>query len=247
MASSANRSVAASSDPFYVVKGKVEAQLSELRSDYARWQTLLESSNTSASEEFKALHKGLKVSCKKISFELQDLRRVCEIVEGNRAKFPAIDDDELASRQRFINATSDTVQTVRDARSSDRTKRKMESDRERQPSAQQRDAEARASDYVSSRAAQQQELVQQQDVVLDDMASALQRLGAAAGDMNAELETQGNMLNDFDDELDETETTLSMTMKRIEKVLGTSKRWQLWLILFLFVLMCILFFVVVYT
>lgn len=249
--SSAPAARPASEDPFYVVKGKVQAQVRQLRGDYERWKALLETSDTSTpGGEFAELHQSLKVNLKKAKFDITDLARTVEIVEANRAKF-AIDDDELASRRRFVNDTKATLQGIKDARGSDRTKRKMASDREKRAAgggtAFERASAGRSADYVASRQQQHQALVERQDVVLDDMSSALARLGDVANTLETELDSQNAMLEEFDSELDDTQNMLDNVTAKIEKILGTKSRWKICTIIFLFALMILLFFLVVYA
>ena len=199
----------------------------QLRSDFERWKTLLETTDTSANPEFQELHQALKVNMKKVKFDLNDLSLTIEIVEKKRAKFKDIDDAELAGRQRFVNDTKDTLQSIKEARGSERTKRKMAADEEKTATPFQRASEQRSSEYVANRQQQHQALVERQDVVLDDMSSALARLGDVANTLETELDSQNAMLEEFDNEMDDTQNMLDTVNAKIQKILGTSSKWKI--------------------
>lgn len=219
--------------------------------DFDNWKDALENSNTAENREFGKLTHSIKVSLKKLKVDLKDLSQTINIVEGNRLRFSDISDDELLKRRTFVNNTKAMAQEVTDTLRSDRTKRKIESDRNLQNSTtlspMDRERRRQEDEFVGSRVQSAQLLQNRQDVVLDDMSAALARLGDVADTMNVELESQQDLLDEFDNELDETEDNFNMVMAKIEKLLGTSDRGKLCCIFWLFLTMCILFLAVVYT
>lgn len=250
MSGSTASSATAAKDPFYVVKDKVQVLVKQLKLDYDKWKDLLENTNTSTNPDFGKASQAVKLSVKTIRMNLNDLSQTVAIVEKKRERFTNIDDEELASRKRFINDTKASVQDVQNTMTSERTKNKIKSDRlvKKPPaSAVDRARDEDSNRYVEQKAQQAQLLEQKQDVVLDDMSAALARLGDVAMTIGTELESQDALLQDINDEMDEADDKMTMVMKKITKLLGTSDWGKLCCILVLFCLCILLGALVIYT
>lgn len=239
-------------DPFYVVKDKVQIIVRTLRIDFDKWKDLLDTVNTATNSEFKSKANAIKQAVKKLKVDLNDLTRTIDIVENNRSRFPDIDDAELAKRKQFINDTKAVLAEVVDTLNSDRVKSKINTDKSKasgvaaQQSLQERVQQREEKDFVHRAARTQEQAIMQQDEVLDDIQSALARLGDMGTTINVELEDQNKMLTEFSNEIDETQDTLTAVTAKIQKLLGTSDKGKLFCIFFLFIIVVILFFVLIY-
>jgi len=58
------------------------------------------------------------------------------------------------------------------------------------------------SSFIASEQQEQQMLMRQQDEHLDELSGVVNRLGAVSLTIGQELEDQGNLLNDLDDDMD---------------------------------------------
>lgn len=105
----------------------------------------------------------------------------------------------------------------------------------------------RGGDFVEGKHQEQQLLQRQQDDVLDDMHSALSRLGDITGTINTELHVHNDLLQEFDDELDDTASHMSMVQQKLEKLLGTSDKGRLCCLFLLVLIALVLFFLLVET
>jgi truncated hemoglobin YjbI len=221
----------------------------QLRGDFDRWRQQLEGGN-SATNEFAELTADVKKCVKEIRVNLNLLSETIEIVNRDRARFSAIDDAELESRERFVRDAKSFVQGVQETLQSDRTKRKQASDKARVKetlSGMEREQQRSADEFLDSRRQQHLMVEREQDAVLEGMSETLARLGEIAKDIDTEVKEQNETIEDVTSEVDTANDRFGRVQKKIENLLGTSDRWKLCCIFWLFILMIILFALVIYT
>jgi len=236
-------------DPFYSVKDKVSVLLTQLRSDFSRFDSL-----STRSADYKSMLGQLRQQVSAVDTDCKDLAQTIVIVEQNRSRFPSISDAELSSRKQFVSSTLQTLSTYTD--SLKRAQQKLNKDNRQDliPSSSSRFTGASTQqvnreqdDYVSSAAQQQQQLIKQQDVVLEDMDAALARLGNISNDINAELVEQDVMLNEMDSQMDEAQGNMGIVLKKMDKLLKTSDKGRICCIIGLFFLAVLLLILIFYT
>lgn len=238
-------------DPFDVVKEKAQELQSKLARDFNEWKDHLENTNTANNKEFSKSQKSVRSSLKQLQAYLNDLQRTIDIVNQNRHKFPGISEEELQNRQKFVSTAKAGFKEMRSVMSSQRTKAKIEQDRSKAlmsrdvTSAYERGIRDENSELLRGREQQQQLLEAKQDVVLEDMSEALSRLGDVSHTIGKELKEQEELLNEIDDEVTMAQGNMDVAMKKLEKLLGTSDRGRMCLILVLFVTACALMVLVV--
>lgn len=239
-------------DPFYVVKEKVQVRTSEMKDDFEQWKDLLETSDTYNNGDFDKLLQSLKMTTKSVKIDLNDLQKTISIVESKRSRFKDISDDELDGRKKFVNDMRALVQTYEETLTSDRTLSKIKSDKRKNKrnqlfeGASSNDVNVHIDGGRVDYAKEQQLMEAKQDVVLDDMMGALDRLGDVGTTINVELANQTAAINDIDEEMNTGLGQMDQVMKKITKVLGTSNKGKLCCILFLTILAAILLMCVIY-
>lgn len=239
-------------DPFYVVRDKVQLLVATLRKDFEKWKDVLENTNTAENADFLTLSQSIKDGLSTVKVDLLDLQQTVTIVESKRSRFKDIDDEELESRQRFCNEIAALLQGVGDELGSPRVAKKVEKDQRAKNNTRKAGARldrvnrSEGQGYVEGQRQQQQQMEQKQDVVLDDMSAALGRLGDVSSTINTELATQADMLDDFHSEMDEAEANMSVVMKKMTKLLGTSDKGRLCCIFGLFGLAVFLLMLIIY-
>jgi len=243
-------------DPFYVVKEKVQSLIAKVSIDFDKWKDIFETSNTARNQDFVELGKSIRLAIKTINVDLNDLAQTIQIVQDNRARFKDIDDAELTSRRKFVNDMKARVQEIESTLNSERTKKKQEKDERellmqsqngKKISALERDRKQDAGDFIDERKNQSQALVQQQDVVLDDMSNALGRLSDVAGTINTELKDQNEVLGQFDNEMDESLSSMGMVMNKLNRVLNKSDKGRVCCIVLLIVTALVELILIIYT
>lgn len=247
----APKATKAMQDPFYVVKEKVQTLKSNLTMDFNNWKTLLETTNTSTNKEFADLTKTIKDRQKKIKVFVDDLQKTIDIVEKKREKFKNIDDDELGARKKFVEDVGGFVNSIFDTMNGPKTTKKMEKDirdamsLKSQPRVDD-ESVSKESAYVADRRSEQQQLEGKQDLVLEDMSEALSRLQNINVAIKDELHEQKAALEEIDADMDEAQGTMSIVMKKLDKLLGKSDTGRLCCIVILFGIVIALFFALIY-
>jgi len=89
-------------------------------------------------------------------------------------------------------------------------------------------------------------LMQHQDETLDELDTAVTRVGHMADTIHAELESQNELLDDLETDLDTAEQELGMVMGKLAKFLQTKDKWQLGTIICLFFVMLVMLMLVIY-
>ena len=104
-----------------------------------------------------------------------------------------------------------------------------------------------ASNLLEKGRRDQRLLMEEQDQVLDSMEVTIQNVGGMATAMGSELDEQTIALNSLDEDLDRALQRMNKVEKTMGKLLKTSNRCTMYLVLFLSVIIVILFLLVIYT
>jgi t-SNARE complex subunit (syntaxin) len=91
-----------------------------------------------------------------------------------------------------------------------------------------------------------QQQVAQEDLVLEDMSHALERLSGISSTINTQLVEQDAQLNELDQDLDTAKFSMDNALRKMDKLLKTSDKGRLCIIVVLFILAVGLFFGVIY-
>lgn len=144
------------------------------------------------------------------------MRMAVTNVERNRARYPYIDDRELASRKAFVERIEKAVQGMKEYYFGREVQGKLDSDQRKQltmrAEAERADAVRQANAYHTANSSflndqsQQQAVIRtQQDQALDRMGNSLDTLKEMATAIDSELKDQEVMLNDLDNEVTEAQ------------------------------------------
>ena len=165
------------------------------QSDFEQWRFILDNKNTSTDPNFDRLNKGINVTLKELNVDLRNLQQVITVVEKSRQTFAHIDDAELAARKSFIADTRNKVQNIENVVNSDKTRLKIQGDQRRDlmgssdTSVSQGRGGARITGevVVAQRRQDMKAREEEQDAVLEDMSSALDRLTTSSTTINTKL------------------------------------------------------------
>jgi syntaxin 6 len=239
-----------SRDPFYAVKDKVSDSLNRVNVDITSLSSL---SNRSAG--FNTLAASVKSTLSTIEGNLNDLSQTIVIVEKHRARFANITDDELENRRQYVRDTQEKLnefqstlrQLQQKSQVDTRANLVAQSSNSRFSAGIASNNNREQDDFVQAAHSQQQTLINKQDIVLEDMEHALARLGNLSNDIQTELITQGDMLNELDESMDEAQGQMNIVLKKMDKILKTSDRGRICCIIGLFLVAVILLGVIVFT
>lgn len=176
----------------------------------------------------------LKNCIKSIEWDLEDLDQTIKIAEQNPHKF-RLDYGELESRKQFIRDTRAVIKKMKDHISSEPVRTKLEnikrksllaSAREKKPRGRyarlEDEMERSNQDFIDQQKNQQQVMIEKQDeqlVKVGASVSTLKRMGEAIGD---ELDDQQVMLEDFDREMEHTDSRMRSLTTRVNKAIKKS-------------------------
>ena len=245
---------ASANDPFHVVKDELVTKLESIEVKVGRFNSLLYGPGTTAgNKDFRECKKSLAREIRAAEGQLKDLGLTVEYVERDRGAFEHIDDVELGARRDFVGAARSRVANARDAVGGPRARGKMEADEKAAVAAQQgsygarSDLEMQNTDFIHGERARTQATMQEQDENLEQLDGAVDRVHRMATEIHGELQTQSRMINEMEDELDETTEKMNFVMGKLSKLLKTKDTCQLWTIVALTVVLIVMVFLVIYS
>lgn len=244
-------------DPFFVVKEEVLKALERTRKLYDQWRQIKEpDSNTEgfalrlrSPEEVEWMRNELRNSLRSIEWDLEDLEDTVKIVEANPSKFK-INSEELGVRKRFIDETREEVsimkksieedQRLQDNNSVEGTENNVSTAVLVAPPGSKKytrlagdsptkQQEAKGSGFVADALEAQRRIVREQDERLTQMSSSVGSLHGISATIGSELDEQAVMLDEFGAEIENAESKLDGTMRKMAKVFHMSNDRRQWM------------------
>ena len=221
-------------DPFYLVKEEISDTVAKAQTTSERLARL-----PAGNGERDKLAASVATECESVLWQLEELDRATAMAENDYARFK-VDATELASRKRWTASTKRTVEGMRadaqrvlDARTARGGGYGGGLD----------GAIGAANDsFLDSQHDQQQLLVRKQDEDLDDISVSIQRIGQVGLTIGEELETQGKMLEELEENVEGTNSRLAAAQRKMNAVLKKAgAKGQMAIIAVLTVLLVILF------
>ncbi|KAM6921837.1 syntaxin-6 [Xenentodon cancila] len=253
-------------DPFFVVKGEVQKAVNAAQILHHRWMQLLQEGSGAPKEEIDWTTNELRNSLRSIEWDLEDLDETINIlciVESNPKKFN-LDAAELSKRKAFITSTRHTVKEMKEqmlspgtATADMKNKQALLGDHGPQGSKWQpgpdkysrldRQLQTANSQFIEEQQSQQQLMVEQQDDQLELVSGTIGVLKNMSEQIGMELEEQNEILDDFSQEMDHTQSRLDNVMKKLAKVSHMTSDRRQWcaitVLLGILLVVVILFFV----
>lgn len=237
-----------------MVKDEVLKALLKTRDLYERWRLGDEGVEMRSAEEQEWAATELRNSLRSIEWDLEDLDDTVQIVEKNPAKF-RIDTNDLAARKAFIKQTKDEVEQMKQ-KSSVPTKQNQHkytaegvsevtslssptSQSHLMPGVMRNNKYSRLAtsgspshktqELLQQQIQQQEHLVQHQDAQLSQMSQSVGTLRNMSNAIGNELDEQAVMLDEFGAEIEQAETKLDATMRKMAKVLNLANDRRQWM------------------
>jgi len=238
----------------YLLCSDVQKQVDKIRGRHEQFQNMYRNVDTSTSIEFKELKKGLGKELRKADRDLGGLKGAVEQIEKNRVKFPHVKDQELATRKRFVFDTQSSLNDVKSSIDSSAVRRKMEDD-EAKNRRQMQSAEYSTNSsmdnenaaFVANQSTYAHQQIRDQDVQLDGLGQAVERLDHMGRVIHDELDDQGRMLKQLDDDIDDAGNKMNFVTAQLSKLLKTKDGCQIWTIVILCGVLILLICLVIWT
>jgi hypothetical protein len=181
------------------------------------------------------------------------------MVDKNRSKFSHIQDSELISRKNSLSIIQDSLNYVKNGMESPSIRRKIDEDENRQrkyennngmsinPMSKGMSIEEENHSFIQDQRQQTQFAIREQDRALDELGNAVDKLHVIGRGVNEELKEQNRMLDDLDRDLDEAGGKMNFVQEALGKLLKTKDGCQIWTIVILFLILCILVALIIWT
>mmetsp|Transcript_5044 Transcript_5044/g.13694 ORF Transcript_5044/g.13694 Transcript_5044/m.13694 type:complete len:226 (+) Transcript_5044:233-910(+) len=214
-------------DPFYIIRGEVTESLHEVQQKTSRFYGL-----TATNPERKELAKSVQGECASIHWQLNELESAVSLAAADPERFN-LTTEELGSRRRWIESVRRQIDGIQE-----RLKAALANP---VPSPQQSQQAAANQHFLGSESENQELLMRRQDESLDDIELHVNRIGRMGRAIGEELEGQGGLLDELDQDMDTTQSRLKATQKKMQDVIrksGGNK--QFCLLIFLIVVLAVL-------
>ncbi|TRY63297.1 hypothetical protein TCAL_00837 [Tigriopus californicus] len=243
-------------DPFFVVKDEVLRALIKTRQLYEHWCSVDEGREIQSIEEQEWSATELRNALRSIEWDLEDLDDTVQIVEKNPSKF-RMDATELMVRKSFIAQTRDEVLRMKKRTTEPKptinecAMEQVSLSSPGQTSGQifnngggtgstkysrlPNDIESPSKDSGSNGFAQggllqqQKRVLHDQDEQLHVMSESMSNIRHMSHHIGSELDEQAVMLDEFGTEIENAETKLDATMRKMAKVLHMSNDRRQWM------------------
>ena len=235
----------AASDPYYVARDAVNQSISEVQASFRRWEQSLGDSSLS-SRSFQDSTKGLIDDVDRLEEDLSVIDSSIRVVETNPTRFP-LKAGELDARKQWSLTQHRVCADIRTKVNGPQAKAKIDADRKKaalveaeQSRLKKQSQEANESSISSSKQVHQQ-IINQQDETLTELARVTDRLGQTAIVINSELQDQQRLLSELDRDIDRQSEKMNYVMGKMAKLLKTSDTKQLVLVIILVIISVLLF------
>lgn len=231
--------------------------LNKTRGLYLRWQEISKAPTIPNSPEVEWTSTELRNALRSIEWDLEDLEDTISIVEKNSSKFK-IDNKEISERRSFIEATKQEVKVMKSKMSLNRNRDNDGTAREPllgdespvhnmsnvwtatpkytkySKLANQTDSPNRF-DYDSDIMSMQEKMLTSQNDQLQVISHSVGSLKTVSKQIGIELDEQAVMLDDLNTELENADSKLDSTLKKVAKVLHMNNDRRQWLAILILV------------
>ena len=239
----AERAAMSSRDPFFIVRDEIESLYSQIERSYEKWDRLPE-----GNAERVMLGRELESSCESLSWQVDEMDRAVSMAEKEPGRFK-LSREEIGSRKDWASKMRSNISKVtlsleaakgQAARAAHASLTGTASSKLDGALIKEND------DFIASQQDNQQLLLRQQDESLDQLSGAVTRLGQVGLTIGEELQTQADLLEEMEYEVDETQSRLKAARRKLEKVIkksGTKGQCTIIFVLtFLLVILCVIAF-----
>ncbi|GEQ67508.1 hypothetical protein JCM33374_g1173 [Metschnikowia sp. JCM 33374] len=227
-------------DPFNEVEEDCWAQIQALQGLVASTKHISEERKLDFQNDYQELAE-----------TLEDLRQAVHISESNPSQF-SLTSADIANRKQILDQLQNKIQDIHDAwtdRVSNPHRPREVTTMSNRISQDTDSSNPFADDQRLDRefnSFQQQEMIQSQDLQLDSIHQTMQNLNQQAALMGNELEDQGYMLDDLDNEMDTVGNKLQRGLRRVNYVIEKNRETASnWCIGILVVVLCVLLVVLI--
>ncbi|KAI8983932.1 syntaxin 6, N-terminal-domain-containing protein [Mycotypha africana] len=211
-------------DPFLVVKGQVETQLSNAHNLFESWKRIQQTVSSPQNQELLWTAEELNAAIEGIDQDLDDLDEALQAASQNPSQFHLTAQD-LNQRGKFIKQSRSFTRNIRHTLANPPSKKKTNNPYDSSyesssgSSKPYQTAQNDNSIFIENQQQQQSMIMQEQDQHLDAMGGTIVNLREIAGTMHKELDDQVIILDELHDQVDHSEGRLKQAMRRVTTIL----------------------------
>jgi len=230
-------------DPFQITKGKIQNAVQEFTVEFERWNDMLETTNTAASQEFSNLTDELRQTYKDIKKALKEMEKSIEYVQ--KTPNMGVSTAETSKRTAFVEEMKRTIEDCRLKIASDRTKQivekhKREMEQRNTESAMERAGRVINQTIIDSQSTQMQTQRAEQEEILGDMLQTLRVLGVQGHAITTEIEEQNVLLDEIGSEMDTTQDRIARLTQKLDALMGHSESKKICVIIILVIVLVVM-------
>eukprot|EP01023_Acetabularia_acetabulum_P052011 TRINITY_DN5764_c0_g1_i1.p3 TRINITY_DN5764_c0_g1~~TRINITY_DN5764_c0_g1_i1.p3 ORF type:complete len:225 (-),score=27.63 TRINITY_DN5764_c0_g1_i1:320-994(-) len=214
-----------SQDPFLRIKDEISKEMQSIETSFLQLKGL-QVENPKRKKIGKALRKG----CDDVFFQIGEVQKALDRAEKDPARY-GLSSEEISQRRKWATQCSNKASSYIDALKEDQKQIQQISDQKLNQSQKEFEMQNQ----------EQQSLLRQQDEQLDNLSEQVGRIGEIGIRIHEELNTQNNMLDELDQDVDITTNRVQAAQVKIGEVIkksGTVK--QLICVIILVVILIIL-------
>lgn len=230
-------------DPFNTVKKEVESSIVNLKSNYDQWLRLNSggsSTSQSSKRELNQLELNMTELIENIDMDIVDLEQTIQIVETNQQKFN-ISQSEIQKRKQFVSYARNTIMNIQQIIEKPKKKQQSFTD----PLTSSSYSNNNNNNRIDNEHRHQQLLLQEQNEALDDVLGTVYNMKEVARVMNHELDDQQGLLQELEEDVDNTSSHLSSARRRLDKIVDSNDYSSCTLLCIIILLFMIFLFVLV--
>ncbi|CAD7697909.1 unnamed protein product [Ostreobium quekettii] len=220
-------------DPFYLVRQEIQETVESLLSKFARWGGL-----SPSNPERLQLGKAIRQGCGNVLWQLDELQSAINKAAQNPAKFD-LNEAELERRKSWLSTTRRQISNMENS-----VKAATERAQRGEPGSQ--GAVQKNDQFITDQRQQMEMITRQQDDQLEEINTAVGRLGQIGLTIHDELTTQADMLDELDEDVGVTQSRLKVAQRKIQEVIKKSGgKWYFCTIVTLIIVLLILIIIAV--
>jgi len=202
----------------YLFNREVESSIANVKSLYDQWLRKINSGSSSSLQnskrELNQLELNITELIENIDMDIVDLEQTIQIVETNQQKFN-LSQAEIQKRKQFVSYARNTIMNIQKIIQEPRKKQQSFTD------------PLTSSSYsnnvrMENEQRHQQLLLQEQNEAMDDVLGTVYNMKEIARTMNNELDDQQGLLQELEEDVDNTTSHLSSARRRLDKIVDSN-------------------------
>ena len=238
-------------DPFELLKENLNSGIGLMTAKLDQWRALKQKWDSAAYEEVNS----------ELQRHLADFRRkldkgnqVLNMIKANRTKFSNISDKEIMRREEFLremgafeHSVKSTLDSSKGTSNTSTYRRKVQENLKKKSLEFDDAVSSKRLDNTAIPILESVQIVKNdQDLILDDMATVLKSINLMSKEMETELQDQKRLLEQANNKSDEVNSQSQLVIGKLKQILGTDDTGKICVVVVLAIILIVLIAIVFY-